>query len=36
MTELLRKTAFREPVLNMDETELRVLKVGGKPSDKKC
>lgn len=36
MTELLRKIAFREPVLNMDETELKVLKVGGQVVDKKC
>lgn len=30
------KFSFEEPVLNMDETEIKVLNINGKPNGKKC
>ena len=36
VAELFREKAFEEKVLNMDETELKVLKINGKTADKKC
>ncbi|MGN1135950.1 MAG: IS66 family transposase [Oscillospiraceae bacterium] len=36
VVDLLWKYNLKEPILNMDETELKVLKINGKPADKKC
>lgn len=36
LVELFEKMAKMARVLNLDETELKVLKIDGKPSDKKC
>lgn len=36
VVKLLWKYVLKEPVINMDETGLKVLKIDGKASDKKC
>lgn len=36
LANLLEKYSKKEPVLNIDETEIKVLRINGKPSDKKC